>query len=64
MATVESLRTPPRSDRLDLLGPEERAVIAAIRETRFGAVEVVIHHSRIVQLVRSEKLRFEPGPTG
>lgn len=64
MATVESLRTSPRSDRLDLLGPEERAVIAALRETRFGTIEIIVHHARIVQLVRSEKIRFEPAPTG
>ena len=63
MPNVEPLRSPNhathRSDALDLLAPAERAVIAAIRETRFGAVELVVHQSRIVQLVRSEKLRYE-----
>jgi hypothetical protein len=64
MANVEHLRTPPqRPDHLDALGPEERAVIAAIRETRFGAVEIVVHQSRIVQLMRSEKVRFDHSAT-
>ena len=60
MATVEPLRSEPSRDTLERLRPEERAVIAAIRETRFGAVEIVVHQSRIVQLTRSEKQRFEP----
>ena len=38
---------------------EERAVIDAIRELPFGAVEVVVHQSRIVQIVKTEKLRVE-----
>jgi len=40
--------------------PEAEAeVLRAIRETRFGTVEVVIHQSRIVQVTRSEKVRFD-----
>ncbi|MGQ0800382.1 MAG: DUF2292 domain-containing protein [Pseudomarimonas sp.] len=60
MANVEPIRSSQHADRIDRLAPEERAVIAAIRETRFGAVEVIVHQSRVVQLVRSEKVRFEP----
>ena len=41
------------------LRPEERAVIDAIRELPFGAVEVVVHQARIVQIVKTEKLRVE-----
>lgn len=37
----------------------EVEVLRAIRDTRFGTVEVVVHQSRIVQITRSEKLRFE-----
>ena len=37
----------------------EAEVLRAIRETRFGTVEIVVHQSRIVQITRSEKLRFE-----
>jgi hypothetical protein len=41
------------------LRSDERAVIEAIRELPFGAVEVVVHQSRIVQIVKTEKLRVD-----
>lgn len=44
---------------LTTLTLEERAVLDAIRETHFGAVEVVLHQSRIVQVVRTERQRFD-----
>ena len=31
----------------------------AIRTTRFGAIEVVIHDGRVVQIGRTEKYRFD-----
>lgn len=37
----------------------EAEVLRAIRDTRFGIVEIVVHQSRIVQITRSEKVRFE-----
>jgi hypothetical protein len=36
----------------------EHEVLQAIRNTAFGTVEVTVHQSRIVQITRSEKLRF------
>jgi hypothetical protein len=36
----------------------ERHVLQAIRDTAFGTIEVTIHQSRIVQITRSEKIRF------
>lgn len=58
MAQIPPLNTlPPPAD--DTLRPEERAVLTALRELRFGTLEVVVHQSRIVQLTRSEKQRFE-----
>jgi hypothetical protein len=39
---------------------QEQAVLDAIRATPFGSVEVVLHQSRIVQVVRTQKLRIEP----
>lgn len=60
MAKTDTPRTETDRTAPDGLHPEERAVIAAIRDTRYGNVEIVVHQSRIVQLVRSEKLRFEP----
>ena len=44
------------------LSAEERAVLRAIRDTSYGAVEVVVHQARIVQIVKTEKLRLEPQP--
>ena len=41
------------------LSPQERAVLNAIRDTPFGAVEVVMHQSRIVQIVRTEKMKVD-----
>jgi hypothetical protein len=36
----------------------EHDVLRAIRNTTFGTIEVTVHQSRIVQITRSEKLRF------
>ncbi|KFN50988.1 hypothetical protein P873_04645 [Arenimonas composti TR7-09 = DSM 18010] len=44
------------------LSPQELAVLAAIRETPYGAVEVVLHQSRIVQIVRTEKMKVDEAP--
>jgi len=40
----------------------EEDVIQAIRGIRFGSVEVIIHDSRVVQIERKEKLRFDSRP--
>lgn len=37
----------------------ETEVLRAIREVQFGTVEIVVHQSRVVQITRSEKVRFE-----
>jgi len=34
-------------------------VIRAIRNIRYGSVEITIHDSRVVQIERKEKRRFE-----
>jgi len=44
------------------LSAEERAVLRAIRDTGYGAVEVVLHQQRIVQIIKTEKVRLEPHP--
>lgn len=41
----------------------EREVLRAIRAVRYGAVEVTIHESRIVQVERTEKVRLPPKGT-
>lgn len=42
-----------------VLSAEEHAVLEAIRNTSYGAVEIVMHQSRIVQIVKTEKVRVE-----
>ena len=37
----------------------ELELLRAIREMAFGTVEVTVHQSRIVQITRSEKVRFD-----
>lgn len=34
-------------------------VLDAIRNLRYGSVEVVVHDGKVVQIERREKLRFE-----
>ncbi len=41
------------------LSPHEQAVLAAIRATPYGTVEVVVHQSKIVQVVKTEKVRLD-----
>lgn len=36
-----------------------RRIIDALDDLAFGAVEITVHHGRIVQIERREKLRFE-----
>ena len=34
-------------------------LLDAVRQLRFGSVEITVHDGRIVQIERKEKLRFE-----
>jgi hypothetical protein len=36
-----------------------RELVDALRSIRYGAIELVIHDGRVVQLGRREKVRFE-----
>jgi len=38
----------------------EEHILEAIRSLKYGAVEVMVHDSRIVQVEKTEKVRFEP----
>ena len=44
------------------LSAQEQAVLETIRATPYGTVEVVLHQSRIVQVVKTEKVKLEPDP--
>jgi hypothetical protein len=43
--------------------PDEATVLesitAALKGLRFGSIEVVVHDARVVQIIRTEKLRIE-----
>ena len=39
--------------------PVEREILEAVRGIKYGSVEVVIHDSRVVQVVRTEKVRLD-----
>ena len=49
----------PEWPEMEVLSAEEWAVVRAIRDTAYGAIEVVLHQARIVQIVKTEKLRLE-----
>ena len=38
-------------------------ILRAIREIRYGSVEIIIHDSRIVQIERKEKIRMDSDPS-
>ena len=38
------------------LTESEQAVLDALRDLRYGSVEIVVHSDRIVQITRSQKL--------
>lgn len=42
----------------DTLLEHEREVLEALRALQFGTLEITVHQSRIVQITRSEKVRF------
>ena len=50
---------PGKSVTADALSESELAVLEALRDIRYGEVEVVVHGSRIVQITRSQKLRVD-----
>ena len=50
------MTTPSTSSFADL--PLEE-IARAVRQIRYGSVEIVIHDSRIVQIERREKVRFD-----
>jgi len=54
MSTVDQDRVSPYSDRT-----VEQAIFLALKGIRFGSVEIIVHDSRVVQIERKEKTRFD-----
>jgi hypothetical protein len=49
-------------DMMGSLNPDlEREILDAVRGIRYGSVEVVVHDAKVVQVVRTEKVRID-GP--
>lgn len=46
--------TPDRAVTTEL----ERQILQAIKNVRYGSVEILIHDSHVVQIERKEKIRF------
>ena len=44
----------------------EKSILQALKNLRFGSVEITVHDSKIVQIERREKVRveFEPARRG
>jgi hypothetical protein len=57
MATTDLDRSKPLLDRDQTTWVE--TLLDAVRQLRFGSVEITVHDGRIVQIERKEKLRFE-----
>ena len=49
------------SEKTHELNDVERYILDAIKNIQYGSVEVMIHDSRIVQIEKSEKRRFDIG---
>ncbi len=43
---------------IQTLTEAQKHILDAVRNIRYGAVEILIHDSRVVQIERSEKFRF------
>jgi hypothetical protein len=35
------------------------SILGALRDLRYGSIEIVVHDARVVQIVRTEKLRID-----
>ena len=45
---------------MDVLNPDlEREILDAVRGIRYGSVEGVVHDAKVVQVVRTEKVRID-----
>lgn len=39
----------------------ERQILQAVKSVRYGSVEIIVHDSKVVQIERKEKVRFDRG---
>lgn len=43
---------------------QDQEILKAIKNIKFGSVEVVIHDSKVVQIEKKEKIRFQASSNG
>ena len=61
--TVPATVDPVADDPLPMPPALLKELCQALRAIRYGAIELVIHDGRVVQLERREKVRFDVGLT-
>jgi len=54
----EKAASNPSISKLELPPQVEREIRRAIEGLAFGSVEIVVHDSKVVQIERKEKVRF------
>lgn len=54
------MKSEPTDGPIQALSERELEVISALRKIRFGALEVIVHDGKVVQIERKEKTRFGP----
>jgi hypothetical protein len=47
-----------RTQRGNLSPDTEQEILRAVRDVRYGSVEITIHDSKVVQIERKEKIRL------
>ncbi len=58
-SVTSSLSDATTTEELPTLSEVDAEILRAIRNIRFGSVEITIHDSCVVQIERKEKRRFE-----
>jgi hypothetical protein len=64
--TIHFRRETMSASRRSVAGQDEAAILreiqSALRDLRFGAVEITVHNAQVVQIERKEKFRLQnPG---
>ena len=61
VSSQASLRpeTPASREPSQTLSEVERHILQSLQHLRFGTLEIVVHDGRVVQVEKSEKLRFD-----
>lgn len=49
---------PPTGSKPELPSQVEREILRAVEGLAYGSVEIVVHDSKVVQIERKEKVRF------